>query len=274
MSAQTDSNELLKFMNTATSNIQVALGRPCKNKRVNHRNYLKKRLQNGGPKTTKKPKVTPAHSNRQPIAGLTPSSFPIYTESSKNEYDQFYQLFSQPSVFTHATVPQHTTNTIAYSRPPSVQEELCDPEIESLLSEFGAESPSQCSLYGDSASTGSSRSGSLVCSSMCSSTQLSLENMVVPNDYYVLSPPSDFSDFDESNYSSPRNLSPVNNNNSYYTNVSPSPPVTYYHHNLTASYDCIPTGSSSAVTLDRPNGLSLPYNPSITELIAELVSTP
>ena len=272
---QTDSNGLLKFMNTAASNIQVAFGRPSKSKKVNHRKYLEKRLQPKGPKTTKKSKVAPGPlpCSRQPIAGLT-SSFPsnathLYTESSTNEYDQLYRLVSQPSVFPPcstaavAAVP----NTFAYSRPPSVHDETRDPEIDSLLSEL-TDSP-QCSLYGDSSSAGSSR-GSLT-SNVCSSANLSLENtLVTPSDYYVLSP-SDLSDFDESNYSSPRNLSPVN---AYYPNVSPSPPSTYFHHNLTASYDCIPTGSSSAVTLDRPHGLSLPYNPSITELIAELVSTP
>ena len=266
------SNELLKFMNTTTSNIQEALGRSTtKTKKVNHRKYLEKRLQNRGPrqaKNDKKAKLT--SSSRQPIAGgISSSGARCLKQSITNEYDQLYQIVSQPStVFS-------STSQLTYSRPPSVHDihdageaalaaASCDPEIESLLSEFGVDSPSQCSLYSDSYSRGTSSRGSLV-SSMCSSTSLSLDHgNTVTGDWYAYSPPSDFSDFEDS---SPPNSSPA-----YYPAVSPSPPAMYYHQNLTASYDCIPT--TGPLALERPNGLNLPYNPSITELIAELVSTP
>lgn len=278
-SSSSNSNDLLKFMNTATSNIQEALGRSTKSKKVNHRKYLEKRLHRG-PRTVKKSKPTPvsisAICNRQPVAELIAVASNATTQQQymqQNEYDQLYQLVTQPAAF-----PSTPTTFAAYSRPPSAHEaDLCDPEIESLLSEF-VDSPSQCSLYGDSSSAGGSSSRGSLVSGMCSSTSLSMENtLITPSDCYVLSPPSDFSDFDESNYSSPRNPSPIS---AYHPPPSVSPPVAtttgsmYYHRNLTATYDCIPTSSTSAVSHDRPNGLAVPYNPSISELLAELISTP
>lgn len=289
MASRNNSNELLKFMSTTTSSLQEALERSrTKPKKVNHRKYLEKRLQKG-PRSTKKPKPTANTASnvislcgRQPVAGLTADRAPNATQVSQqyiqNEYDHLYQIVSSPSVFPTSS----SNHSFAHSRPPTPY----DPEIESLLSEF-ADSPSQSSLYGDSTSRGGSR-GSLV-SSMCSSTSFSMENsLITQSESYV----SDFSDFDESNYSSPINPSPINacystlsppspsRNpspvNPGYRTVSPaSPPDMFYCHNLSATYDCIPTSSTFAVDR-RPDGGLLPYNPSLTDIIdlVELVSTP
>ena len=274
MAASNDSNDLLKFMNTTTSNIQEALGRQAKGKKVNHRKYIQKHLNQRGPRSTKKSKPSSNSSSMcgiQPIARIMSTPISLVTDSTRqcaqsnqNEYDQLFQLVSQAPVYPIESPP------VIYSRPSSVQEEPhYDPEIESLLSEFGVESPSQNSLYGD-CSSAASRRGSFTC--VGSASTLDNSTLVSTNDGYVLSPPSEFSDFDESNYSSPQNPSPVN---SYYPSVSPSPPgSSCYHHNLTASYDCFPTVSTSAVP-SRPNGISIPFsvNPSLNELLG-LVSTP
>ena len=254
-----DSNQLLRFMNTATTNIQEALGRPGKGKKVNHRKYIQKRLQ----PCKKCPRKTKAQlttiPGRQPVATMLGSFQPSSSSSwatptqqctTPNEYDELFQLVSQPVPFSPPTLYN--------SRPTSAQEGF-DPEIENLLSEFGLESPSQVSHYTDSSD---SRKGSLV----SLSSQVPESVMVTSHDYLPFSPHSDFSDLDDS----PRNSSPVC---IYSHNPSPSPPEYFYHqHITTASCEFLPTGSTSAVPV-RPIGLDLPFTPSITEIL-ELVSTP
>jgi len=298
------SNELLKFMTTTTSNIQEALGRSTKTKKVNHRKYLEKRLQNRGPrqvKNEKKSKLTTTtsnavlYSNRQPVAGLLPAAAPTASQQQSrivssfvkqsqlpNEYDQLYSIVSSPPLFPANNSPSSSHGDVAATAA------CCDPEIESLLSEFGVESPSQCSLYSETHSRATSSSRGSLVGSMCGSSRTSPLQGADPStmvtmttggtDWYAYSPPSDFSDFEDS---SPPNSSPAAAQQYYPTPVvSPSPPMSYYQQNLVASYDCIP--SAGAVTtltdplvIDSRPGLSLPYsNPSITELIAELVSTP
>lgn len=264
MAAQNDSNGLLKFMTNATSSIQEAMGRSAKTKKVNHRKYLEKRIQ-GGPKKTKKPKTAISmYNTRQPIATLVPKqSSQSYIQTLENEYDQLFELVSPPSIFRS---PKTSRNS--YAPPQNNRDDYQQQqEIETILSEFEADSPLQ-SLYSDSTSARNS-----IDTTVCPSTNFSMENTLVTfNDGYVYSPSDDISDFDESNYSSPRNPSPV-----YHSNVSPTPPEMYQqHHNLTATYDYIPTTGTSYASIipDRPSCLSLAsYNASITDIL-ELVSTP
>lgn len=245
------------------------MGRQAKTKKVNHRKYLEKRLQKG-PKKTKKPK-TPAnalsmYNSRQPIAtfGQKQRSQSYFQALENNEYDQLFDLVSPPSVFRS---PKSSTNS-SYAPPQTIRDDYQQQqEIETILSEFEADSPQQ-SLYSDHASTRGS-----IDTGICSSTSFSMENTLVTfNDGYVYSPSDDISDFDESNYSSPSNPSPI-----YHNTVSPTPPEMYQQprQSLTATYDYT-TGTSFASIPDRPSCLSLAsYNASITDILELVaVSTP
>ena len=185
-----DSNQLLQFVNTASTNIQARMQEALKGKakKVNHRKYIQKRLQNGKPSrktaTSKLPTTqTTSQVGRQPIA-----SFSSITVSDCERLCQYV-----PS-------PKPLANTRQGSQ------EQYDPEIDSILSEMGMypdlsmDSPSQSSLYSDTTDE--------VCRTFSNASSGSLPQ--IP-DYYAFSPNSDFSysDVDDSAYSSPRNASPI-----------------------------------------------------------------
>lgn len=253
--ASNDSNQLLRFMTTATSNIQEALNRQAKAKKVNHRKYIQKRLQRGA-KQTKKPKpqihsnaITNTFVGRQPVATMPviPSSSYWTPSTANNDYDELLRLVSLPSTMSSSCPPSLTC-----SRPSSCQEQ-CDPEIDSLLSEFGLDSPSQCSHYSDSAMVVNQRGSNW--------------DLLGPTSVECLpfSPLSEFSDFDDSTHSSPRNPSPVC---TYYpTNQSPS--SYYQQHVATASCEWLPPTCGPSVAPLPPS--VLPLTPSLTEIL-ELVT--
>lgn len=249
MSSSNDSNQLLRFMNEATFNIQEALSRQSNGKKVNHRKFIQKRLQRGG-KTNKKakqvtatsrPHAAPGHqttnaTNRQPVAVLPPPTS-YWSTLPPTDVQQVYQSVPTCSNYAYSPYSNSRSQSLDY-----------DPEIESLLCEFGLDSPSQ---YSDTAAD-ASRSGSVATTTW---------------DSYLptTSPPSDFSDIDDSAYSSPRNPSPV-----CYSNHQ-SPP---FFHQQVATGSCewhqsVPPVVSCPSSSLPPNYLS--FNAAITPSLNEIL---
>ena len=230
-----DSNQLLRFMNEATSNIQVALSRQGNGKKVNHRKFIQKRLQrnvNTRSLPAKKSKPTSANTatagtlsanhvmsnpaiTRQPVATL-PSTTPAYWQLSEQ------QIYHQPIPST--TVPSSIYQS-SYTDSPFYSASLSqdyDPEIDSLLYEFGLDSPSH---HSDIAVE------NRVSSAISQGSTTSSTAWEVPC-YQSTSPLSDFSDIEDSTYSaysSPRNPSPV----CYSNSSSPQ----FCHQVATGSYE-------------------------------------
>lgn len=247
--AQNDpSNPLLSFMSEATTNLQQALSRPGKRKKVNHRRYLTKRLKQEGKTSTKprplqKPAVPTAPANQLPPALTT--SLPSWEPAFVPDLPPF------PSFYP----PQNEVAATPYPSPPPAQE--FDRELEELLSEIGLDSPSQSTQYACVDSPASVTRGAVIASQAAPNSSLSY-NTYLSSDLLDnhLSPPSDFSDIDDSypSYPSSRSDSPA-----YH-----SPPNTlslsYNNHQVYGSCEWLPVPAA-------PSQPTAPMTPSLNELL-------
>ena len=177
-------NNLLSFVNNASSNIQDAFGKPLKKKRVvNVRKFVQgnvKRLDHGS-----KPRVEPSTKSklarktpRPTLPHGSPRSWPDVSScsTSTNMVPSFPDMtgvstYGYPSTTMSATT---TSNLRSYSEPdlclPSLlpqPSEPIDPELESILSSFASSSVplSRCSSLGSvcNSSLGSVCNSSLSC---------------------------------------------------------------------------------------------------------------
>lgn len=264
-----DSNQLLHFLTTATSNLQEALSKPSNSKKVNHRKYIQKRLQKRDTKVTRKTKAQPSSTapvamtttvRPQPVATMPLQSMSRQTVTNSSCKQLYHHL---PTSSSSSSPPLTSSHSLSYSRPPSCPQTY-DPEFESLLSEIFIDSPSR---YSDS--TIDHRQHSL-------SRQPSLNNLnwetYLPSDF-IPSPPSDFSDVDveDSAHSSPRNPSPV-----YYHSVPD--PTCYQQRVATASCEWLPSstncGPFSSTTIFPSSLLNVPTlaPSSLNEILEQLVT--
>lgn len=252
-----NSNQLLHFLTAATTNLQEALSKPTNMKKVNHCRYIQKRLQKRDNKkissTNKKsstppttvPKVTPTqttplnNARPHPVATLPHSSF-YWQPSPINGYPTTYNAPSTaitPPLSNSPSSSLNSTATSGYTSRPQSQPSY-DPDFESLLTEIGLEtSPSP--QYSDTTRGESSLSR------QPSLNTVHWETYLPPNEF-IPSPHSDFSDVDDSAYSSPCNPSPI-----YYPIQVCSPPnsvvtstTTSYHHVATGSCEWLPPAVS------------------------------
>lgn len=246
--AQIDTNNsLLSFMSEATTNLQQALSKQGKAKKVNHRKYITKRLQNGtkGTRgTSNKSKTQQQQKAAAPAVqpSLSASSLPSWEPPAVADLPAF------PSYDFYQSPPSNGYTATPYPSPPTTTatHQEFDPDLEELLTEIGLESPSHSSQYSCVSSPSSLTRGSAVCQAPSSSGHG--YNNFVPSDI-LENLPSDFSDIDES-YPSSRSVSPT-----YY---SPSPLCT--NHQLYGSYEWLPI---PAVPTQPP----VPASPSLHELL-------
>jgi hypothetical protein len=187
---------------------------------------------------------------RQPVATVPPHYNTPSSSFFTNTYDT--SLYNLITPTTGASTADRLSS-YSYSRPSSsCNDAISDPEIESLLSDFGLDSPPSYSDY--------NRRGS----NMSSNSTWDPYAFHHSNEFMIPSPPSDFSDFEHSNYSSPRNVSPV----CYPTSISPP----MYHQQLTmASCEWVPPPVTTSTSLynGHPNYLNL--NPTIPQSLNEIL---
>lgn len=204
-----ESNNLLSFVNSASSNIQEALGKAPKRRRnVTVKKYAEnrvKRLDSKKPRPTSgnltkrkssQLKPTPAllppsastallqHSNTWPVINTTAQSVALSTTTISSIQSSFY---SESNLWKSSSEPQHSPRI--------------DPELESLLSELESSPPSlPISRHGsfESVCTGPS----------CTPPLSTLEAQVYIAEQ-AYSPYSDYSDELDSAYCSPGNSAQV-----------------------------------------------------------------
>ena len=245
-------DQLLSFVAQTTNGIQEAFLKKRKGKHVNPRKFIQKRLNRGCKPVrpqTKPAKQAATNLDRHCVApGVFPSagalcsrgqgqtSMPSPAPSPSPSFNCFAS-YGYPETTTIATSTSYS-EVCTYNSPPSYQDEI-DPELESLLSEFGVESPRSSSQYTGSPpnSNAVSRCGSGVGGFLPASTSFEAilgTDLLSSEQQYPFSPCSQYSDIDDSAYSSPLNPSPV----------CPA----YYQQQVSgiASCEWLPTTSSTA----------------------------
>lgn len=268
-------DQLLSFVAQTTNGIQEAFLKKRKGKHVNPRKFIQKRLNRGSKPV--RPQNKPAKQaatklDRHCVApGVFTSTGPLCSRGQGQTSMPSAAPSPSPSFNCFASYGYPETTTIAtsssysevctYSRPPSCQEEI-DPELESLLSEFGLESPpsvSQCT--GSPNSNAVSRCGSGVgfLPTSASFEAIFGTELLSSEQQYPFSPRSDYSDIDDSAYSSP-------------LNSSPCPAYYQQHMSGIASCEWLPTCSSIAA--QPAVQFTLPVHvPSHSEII-DMLATP
>ena len=236
-------NSLLSFMSEATTNLQQALSKQGKAKKVNHRKYINKRLQHSGKNSrvsSSKPKPQRASA---PCAGQSTVGLPSWEPSCVADIPPFstYDYYQNTPSSGYSSTP--------YPSPPTTTAQEFDPELEELLTEIGLESPSQSSQYSCVSSPASLTRGTAV--SQAPSTSNLTYNAFMSADM-LDNLPSDLSDIDES-YPSSRSVSPT-----YYSPRTASPLCT--NHQLYGSYEWLPMPVA-------PSQQSVPSSPSLNELL-------
>ena len=244
--AQIDpSNPLLSFMSEATTNLQQALSKQGKRKKVNHRRYLIKRLKHEGKASgaSAKPKT-----QQKPVAPAPASQLPPMTTNLPS-----WQPPSLPELPPLPAYDFYPRNEVPYPSPPTAQE--FDPELEELLTEIGLDSPSQCSQYSCVDSPASLTRGA-VASQAAPTSSLSYSTFLTSDlrDNH-LSPPSDFSDIDDSypSYPSSRSDSPA------YQSPNQLPP-SCSSHQVYGSCEWLPMPAV-------PSHPAVPVTPLLNELL-------
>ena len=188
---------LLDFVNVASSNIQEALA-PKKKRNVNVRKFIQKRVKRlndkGGKSSTTQTKT------KSVLRATKPSAASLLHSVGSLSWPQLAtpQTRALPTA-NYPTSPPSSTYSFASEPslyPSTTDSKLIDPELESLLSEFGLESGSSTRRSSDSFRTSVSP---------CYTPQPSLENQVYLGEHPYSPPNSDCSDdnFDDSAYSSP-----------------------------------------------------------------------
>lgn len=270
-------DQLLSFVAQTTNGIQEAFLKKKKGKHVNPRKFIQKRLNRGSkPVRPQNKPVKPAavsaatNLDRHCVApgvfpgagalcGSAQTSFPLTAPSPSPSYNCFAASYGYPETSTIAT-PSSYSEVSTYSRPPSCQDEI-DPELESLLSEFGLESPPSSShCTGSPRSTAVSRCGSGV-GFLPTSTSFEAilgTDLLSSEQQYPFSPCSDYSDIDDSAYSSPLTASPV------------CPTYLQQHMSGVASCEWLPTcssfGAQPAVQFTLP--VHVPSHREIIDMLA------
>ena len=266
-------DQLLSFVAQTTNGIQEAFLKKKKGKHVNPRKFIQKRLNRGSKPVRPqnrpaKQAATSAATNldRHCVApGVFPStgvlcsmgqtSIPSAASSPSPAYNCFAP-YGYPETTTIAT-PSSYSEVSTYSRPSSCQDDI-DPELESLLSEFELESPPSSSPISCAVSRCESGVGFLPPTST-SFDAILVNDLLSSEQQYPFSPCSDYSDIDDSAYSSPLNSSPAC--------------PTYYQQHMSgiASCEWLPTCSTTAA---QPAPFTLPLHvPSHREII-DMLSTP
>lgn len=190
---------LLDFVNVASSNIQEALA-PKKKRKVDVRKFIQKRVKRLNDKGSKS--STTQTKTKSVLRATKPSAASLLHSVGSLSWPQLatpkpVQTRALPTT-NYPTSPPSSNCSIASE--PSLystrSDKLIDPELESLLSEFGLESGSSTRHSSDSFRTSVSP---------CYTPQPSLENQVYVGEHPYSPPNSDCSDdiFDDSAYSSP-----------------------------------------------------------------------
>lgn len=269
-------DQLLSFVAQTTNGIQEAFLKKRKGKHVNPRKFIQKRLNRGSKPVRPQSKPAkqaapsaPTNLDRHCVApGVFPTmgapcswnqtSIPSAAPSPSPSYNCFTS-YGYPKTTT-AITPSNYSDICTYSRPSSCQDEI-DPELESLLSEFGLESPPS-QYTGSPSSSAVSRSGSGV-GFLPSSTSFDAilgTDLLSSEQQYPFSPRSDYSDIDDSAYSSPLNSSPA------------CPAYYQQHMSSIASCEWLPICSSTAA--QPAVRFTLPVDvPSHREII-DMLATP
>lgn len=267
-------DHLLSFVAHTASGVQEAFLKKGKGKHVNPRKFIQKRL-NRGPKQVRPQKkhtkqlaatsaatsldrhcVAPGVSNTRALCSWNQGS----NTSAASPPSSSYNCYSSYGYIETTTTTSSYEHISTYGHPPSCQDGI-DPELESLLSEIGLESPQSCSTGSPSCSS-VSRCGSGVglLPTSASFEAILGTDLLSSEQQHPFSPHSDYSDIDDSAYSSPHNSSPVC--------------PTYYQQQMSgvASCEWLPTCSSIAAQPAVP--FTLPAHvPSHSEIIDMLTTS-
>lgn len=264
-------NNLLSFVNSASSNIQEALGKPPKRRRnVNVRKFAENRLKRLD--GARKPRCGLPSSSSTKSKSAQPKPLPARHPAPSNAIrPPFQHSYTWPETFPSpvSTPAFTTTNIIRYSEPLVCgSSQLMDPELESLLSEF--ESPA-LSRHG-------SHDSVCTISSCTPPTTATTETPV----YQPYSPYSDYSDEFDSAYCSPVESARVNCSPSNLTTALPDwssssdwlPPMTNTCTLQEVTSGCAEwmTAEASPLT-SSPSSISSVYDqgPPMTPTVSELL---
>jgi hypothetical protein len=205
-------NNLLDFVNLASSNIQEAFGKQKKKRTVNVRKFIQKRVRQDVKRLSdKKPSTSGITKTKSVSKSVTkPDAKLLLSQVGSHSWPQLttnsmdIQMPSQTMTTYSTCVPQFSLSSSESSLYPQTNKKAAaiDPELESILSEFNFESV-------DNTPSSTRRSSECISRSVCVSPcftppQPTLEMQVCVAEY-PYSPYSDSSEeiYDDSAYSSP-----------------------------------------------------------------------
>lgn len=205
-----ESINLLSFVNSASSNIQEALGKaPKKRRNVTVKKYAEKRLVKR--LDNKKAKPGSANLTKRKSSQLKPTSARLPPPSSSSSPLHLLQHSNTWPAITTTALSSTTISSIQTNFYSSSETNVCqpssssrqpisiDPELESLLYELESSVPmSRCGSF-ESVCTGPS----------CTPPLSTLEAQVYISEQQAFSPYSDYSDEMDSAYCSPGNSAQV-----------------------------------------------------------------